>query len=75
MEAILALIVAGTIFRTAETWATTRLASILVVVYAIFLDFTPLHAFLAPLAVWIWSAMLVLWVVNLLAARRARHIL
>lgn len=75
MEAILALIVAGTMFRTPQTWASTRLASIVVVVYAIFLDFTPLRYALQPLALGVWSALLVLWVVNLVVARRAGHTL
>lgn len=70
MEAILGLIVAGLIFRTPGTWGVTRLASILVVVYAIFLDFTPLRYALGPAARWVWIGMLVLWVTNLLVARR-----
>jgi hypothetical protein len=72
VEAIIALILAGLIFRTGGTWAITRLAILLVVVYAIFLDFTPLRYGLEPLARWIWVAVAGLWLINVVLAARAR---
>jgi len=71
MEALLALILAGTIARTAGLWALTRWATVVVALYAIALDFTPLHAELQAPARWVWIAMLVLWVANLVLSRRA----
>jgi hypothetical protein len=72
MEAILGLILAGLLFRTSGMWAVTRLASVLVVVYAIFLDFTPARYALAPSTRWVWAAMSLLWIANLLyTARKA----
>jgi hypothetical protein len=71
MNSIIALIVAGTVFRTAGTWALTRLVTIVVVVYAILLDFTPLAYALKPAALSVWVATFVLWVINVIVARRA----
>jgi quinol-cytochrome oxidoreductase complex cytochrome b subunit len=71
MEAILALILAGTIARTGGMWAVTRLAAIATVVFAIFLDFTQLRGALGPSARWVWIGMLVLWVANLIVPRRS----
>lgn len=70
MEAIIALILAGLMFRTGGTWAVTRLAALLVVVYAIFLDFTPLRYMLEPLARWVWVAVAALWLTNVILAGR-----
>lgn len=73
VDAIVALIVAGTVFRTRGTWALTRLATIVVVVFAILLDFTPLGRAFAPAAPWVWTALLALWLVNVVSvARRVR---
>jgi len=71
VEAIFALILAGTVARTAGLWASTRWATVVVAVYAIVLDFTPLHAELQAPARWVWIAMLVLWLANLVISRRA----
>ena len=65
MEGFIALIVAGTIFRTPGTWAVTRAISILVVIVAIFYAYTPLHPYLGR----VWIAMLlvtlVVWAINI----------
>lgn len=74
MEAIFALILAGAIVRTAGMWAVTRLAVMATVLYAIFLDFTPLRLTLEPAARWVWIAMLVLWLANLVAPRRTASV-
>ena len=65
MEGIIALIVAGSIFRTPGTWAVTRGLSILDVVVAIFYSYTPARPYLGR----VWLAMLALtaavWIVNI----------
>ena len=71
MEAILALIVAGAVVRTRGIWGVTRFAAMLTVVFAIFFDFTQARLVLGPAARWVWVGMLVLWVANLIATRRA----
>ena len=70
MEAILALILAGAIARTPGLWPATRIATIVVVLYAIVLDFTPLRAELQAPARYVWIAMLVLWGANVVMTRR-----
>jgi hypothetical protein len=72
MEAILALILAGAIARTPGLWPATRTATVVVVLYAILLDFTPLHAELQAPARYVWIAMFVLWGANVVMSRRAR---
>jgi hypothetical protein len=71
MEGIIALILAGSIFRTQGTWAVTRAISILDCVVAIFYAYTPLHPYLGR--VWIAALLitLVVWVVNLTKLPRA----
>ena len=71
MEAILALILAGAIARTSGLWAMTRWAVVGVALYAILFDFSPLRGALTPAARWVWVAMLVLWVANLVMSRKA----
>jgi hypothetical protein len=65
MEGFIALIVAGTIFRTPGTWAVTRAISILVVVVAIFYAYTPLHPYLGRVWIGMLVATLVVWAVNI----------
>ncbi len=71
MEGIIALILAGSIFRTPGTWAVTRAISILDCVVAIFYAYTPLHPYLGR----VWTAMLLVtfavWAVNLTKLPRA----
>ncbi len=70
MEGIVALILAGSIFRTTGTWAITRLISIIDCVVAAFYAYTPLRAYLG----WVWLAMLgitlLVWVVNIVQLPR-----
>lgn len=70
MEAILALILAGTIARTSRLWALTRWGVVAVCLYAILFDFTPLRRTLTPTAPWVWLAMLVLWGTNIVITSR-----
>lgn len=65
MEGFIALIVAGTIFRTTGTWALTRAISILDVVVAIFYGYTPLHPYLGRVWIGMLVVTFVVWVVNL----------
>jgi uncharacterized membrane protein YeiB len=69
MEGILALIICGSIFYTAGTWAITRLLGIAIVVLAIFYGYTPLRVYLG----WPWTALLCLtllvWIVNVIRDR------
>jgi len=65
MEGIIALILAGTIFRTAGTWALTRAISIFDCVVAIFYAYTPLHVHLGRVWIGMLLVTLVVWVVNL----------
>jgi hypothetical protein len=65
MEGFVALIIAGTIFRTPGTWAITRGISIFVCVVAIFYAYTPLHAYLGRVWMGTLIVTLVVWVVNL----------
>jgi len=71
MEGFIALILAGSIFRTTGTWAITRAISLLDCVVAIFYAYTPLHPYLGR----VWLAMLlvtsIVWVVNLIQLPRA----
>lgn len=72
MEAILSLLLAGSIARTTGIWGYTRYAAMLTAVFAILLDFTPLRPSLGPFARWVFTAMLVLWLTNLLMTRRTK---
>jgi hypothetical protein len=65
MEGFVALILAGTIFRTQGTWAVTRAISILDCVVAIFYSYTPLHPYLGRVWLGMLLVTLVVWVVNL----------
>lgn len=64
MEGIVALILAGSIFKTTGTWAITRLISIIDCVVAAFYAYTPLRMYLG----WVWLGMLIVtlgfWAVN-----------
>jgi hypothetical protein len=71
MEAILALILAGTIARTSGLWALTRWGVVAVCLYAILFDFTPLRRALTPASPWVWLVMLVLWGTNIIRSRTA----
>jgi hypothetical protein len=71
MEGFIALIVAGTIFRTPGTWAITRAISIFDVVVAIFYAYTPLHPYLGRVWIGMLIVTFVLWVVNLAMLPRA----
>lgn len=72
MDAILALIVAGAVFRTDGTWAITRLVSLLMVPFGILADFLPSAPALQPVRGWAWLAVGVLWLTNVLIRRRVR---
>ncbi len=65
MEGFVALILAGTIFRTQGTWAITRAISIFDCVVAIFYSYTPLHPYLGRVWLGMLLVTLVVWVVNL----------
>jgi hypothetical protein len=65
MEGFVALILAGTIFRTQGTWAVTRAISILDCVVAIFYSYTPLHPYLGRVWLGMLLVTLVVWVFNL----------
>jgi hypothetical protein len=71
MEGFIALILAGSIFRTQGTWALTRAISLFDVVVAIFYAYTPLHPYMSR----VWIAMLlvtlIVWVVNITQLPRA----
>lgn len=71
MEGFIALIVAGTIFRTPGTWAVTRAISILVVVVAIFYAYTPLHPYLGRVWIGMLVVTFVVWSINLTQLPRA----
>lgn len=71
MEAIVGLILAGVIFRTSGTWQGTRLLSLVYVVFAIFLDFTPLRYPLQSFNRWVLTALAVTWLINVIVVRRS----
>lgn len=71
MEAIVGLILAGVIFRTAGTWQVTRLLSLAYVVFAIFFDFTPLRYPLQSFNRWALTAFAVIWLINIIVVRRS----
>ena len=73
MEGFIALILAGTIFRTPGTWASTRLISIVdCVVAALLYAFPGLRVQLT----WVWIGMLgitlVVWAANVIALPRLK---
>jgi len=70
LEGFIALILAGTIFRTQGTWAITRAISILDCVVAIFYAYTPLHPYLGRVWIGMLLVTLVVWVANLIRLPR-----
>jgi hypothetical protein len=71
MEGFIALILAGSIFRTTGTWAITRAIALFDCVVAIFYAYTPLRAELGRVWLGVLLVTLVVWVVNLTRLPRA----